>query len=739
MCIALITCQLTLFLIFLLQGYKLGTLCIVDTRPRPAGLSEDEKDALRDLADMVIKLMVDRRFRLQTEEQEQAEEPVEEPTPASPAQLIAYTAHDLMTPLTGVQLSLSLLKDDEEVQRQLGSHHLELVKTAANCSDLMLRICQTVIDTLRQETAAGAPAGVTGTTATATASVGVAQSDNINMPVTKMIDLVNSLCMIMKPIPKHVPLIVTLDPAVPPIIMSDDLKLFRSALNLLSHAMSRTELGYVHLKISTKEDNGHLLFECENTGKDVEEEEYQYLFQPGRTEDGSLHLGLSSAASLINSLDGQYGFRAIAKAEGQRRTGSIFWFSVPLFLPGDVGRNEKVAQQQRKPKLPVIPLVRSVASVASNNRSLSSLVPGDILQAESLQSCCVNATVDPEANAPILTNGKKPGTRQRRALVIDDSLVVRKSLALALNQLGFDVTQAKDGLEGFARLKETVFDVTLCDFLMPVMDGMDCVEQYREWESKNRAGFRQLIVGMSAHASANDHGQGLKAGMDDFKPKPISMKDLTEIQDSDVARKQNEKLNALGGTKVSGTGSSATKVVDGEPAESATSKRAAEETPSTEAKRPRKTPIDVPMETGTPVCLIATDKSSVEPNDVLTTLESKGWKVVVVHDGEDALHLLQTRNWDAVLIDDDLPILAGTPCVTKFREWEQNNRDKRQLNVCLVCNGDIPSPGDKASTIQPPHGVDGVLGKPAQWKNLQCVMDKNEKDGTLGGVGRGPA
>jgi CheY-like chemotaxis protein len=114
----------------------------------------------------------------------------------------------------------------------------------------------------------------------------------------------------------------------------------------------------------------------------------------------------------------------------------------------------------------------------------------------------------------------------------------------------------------------------------------------------------------------------------------------------------------------------------------------------------------------------------------LTKLESNGWKVIVVHDGNDALRLLQMRNWDAVLIDDDLPVIAGTPCVTKFREWEQSNRVNRQQNVCLVCDGDIPSPGDKASVIQPPAGIDGVLRKPVQWKDLNYFIKRAKKDTT---------
>lgn len=724
--------------------------------------------------------MVDRRYQMQTRE--------------NPAQLIAYTAHDLMTPLTGVQLSLSLLKEDEEVQRNLGSHHLELLKTAANCSDLMIRICQTVIDSLRQETPASLPTDLMGSTG--------------NMPVTKMSELLNSLSMIMEPIPKPVPLIITLDPSVPAMIMSDDLKLFRSALNLLSHALSRTELGYVHMKIFPKEETGYLLFECENTGRPVEVEEYQYLFQPSRTEDGILRLGLSSVASLINVLDGEYGFRprgigsdgkTILNGKGRPQTGSVFWFSVPLFLPDTFGvdgdssgkfpkrkRSVDAPVQNGPVKMPIIPLMQrtgSTASIPSASRQGQSNGLGDKMQADGIKGSCFNKAFGPSVqptaegnpfldrklpalpknppegqNAAVQGNGESsavPGVaslptrkdkpsapRMKRALLIDDSLVVRKSIAAALTKMGFEVTQARDGMEGFACLKETMFDITLCDFLMPVMDGMDCVQQYREWEAKHRPWFRQLIIGISAHASANDRGQGIKAGMDDFVPKPISINTLTEMQDTEVVRIRSNQLDELEVSSESSSIASAN-VVSGEsaePAPSAELKRGAQEIEELEAKRRITFPVnaDDDHEPTVPVCLIATDTPTVKSSDVLHQLESNGWKVIVIHDGNDALRLLQMRNWDAILIDDDLPVIAGTPCVTKFREWEQNNRVNKQKNVCLVCDGDIPSPDDKASVIQPPAGIDGILRNPVQWKDLSYFIERTKKEGPLGIVVRDP-
>lgn len=130
------------------------------------------------------------------------------------------------------------------------------------------------------------------------------------------------------------------------------------------------------------------------------------------------------------------------------------------------------------------------------------------------------------------SDDKKAPSRVMRALVIDDSNVVRKTVGFVLKKMGYKVNQASDGMEGLEKLKQCVFDVTLCDFLMPCMDGLDCVRQYREWESVHRPSVRQFIIGMSAHANERDVSRGLKEGMNDFKPKPITGKVLKTIHES---------------------------------------------------------------------------------------------------------------------------------------------------------------------------------------------------------------
>ena len=685
---------------------------------------------------MAVKVMVDRRNLLETRE--------------DPARLIAYTAHDLITPLTGVQLSLSLLSEDEDVAQKLNVNQVELLSTASSCSDLMIRICETAIGSLRRHNRPQHPQEIL-------------QEDESQDPVTKLADLVRSLQMIMEPIPKKVPLIFSLDPTVPPTILSDDLKLFRSALNLVSSACGRTARGMVHFKIYTRQTpkRRELVFECEDTGDDIKVEEYQYLFQqPAATEESSLHLGLSSVASLVSTLDGEYGFRPRSTAEdgtelyddntGDPRHGSIFWFSIPLMSVGNdeaeaepLERNMPKTSLNKLPrktaKIPSVPFLRrpsgSTAHRPPHRRSLS-------LRKRQMQMTCnlkeeVGCNPKQEVGNDQKNAPASAGPRQKRALVIEDSLVVRKSLARALSKLGFDVEQAVNGLEGLGLLKEKLFDMTFCDFLMPVMDGLDCVKQYREWEKENRPSFRQRIIGISAHVSVEESGQGLAAGMDDFRPKPISIKTLTDLQGCEAAAANSRAIDEIEGfVPRRGDCTELLTVGDADAAMQAAASLLLKKDQdvnevserSTEPSTTAHVQDSLSDSHQIPVALIAMDTPTLKSNEFVKVLESNGWKVVIVHDGNDALRLLQMRNWDVALIDDDIPDLPATQCLDEFREWEANSRVNEQQNVFLVCDGDVPSPFDHFSVVQPPSGFNGVLRKPVVWDELSFLLKQRSSD-----------
>jgi len=69
-----------------------------------------------------------------------------------------------------------------------------------------------------------------------------------------------------------------------------------------------------------------------------------------------------------------------------------------------------------------------------------------------------------------------------RALIIDDSSVMRKIVERSLRQAGLDLSEVKEagnGAEALALLANTTVDLILCDINMPVMDGVQAILRIR--------------------------------------------------------------------------------------------------------------------------------------------------------------------------------------------------------------------------------------------------------------------
>ncbi len=627
--------------------------------------------------------MVDRRIQLESRE--------------DPARLIAYTSHDLMTPLSGVQLALSLLSEDDDVLSKLDAHQNELLSTAANCSDIMIRICKSSIESLRH-ISSNSKRNLLGK-----------ENGGGKEKITKIVELVKSLQVIAEPIPKRAPLIITLCPNVPHRLLSDDLKIFRSVLNLVKDAILRTEAGKVHLKIFKEEQDEaevvdaaearkYVKFECEDTGPDVPIGEVPFLFE-SNGETLQTRLGLHSIANLIKSLDGTYGYRK----RGQNLQGSIFWFSVPLIVTGIQGDES----------------IHSCSFSMNSNSNLHSFprrgtATGTATSAEtpSFGRCPSTGSLNS------LSSQEEEGThRIKRALIIDDSVIVRKTIDRALTKLGFEVEQAEDGSVGLNAMKQTMFDMVLCDFLMPVMDGLDCVKQYREWEKEHRPSFRQYIVGISAHVGVQESGQGLEAGMNAFRPKPISMRNLTELQESKPVQRIMKQLDRLVGSSsaercelLSSCKADETSLLQSSPPGEILSLK----------RRLESMVVTTRVENRFALVL------SEESNPCLDKMKEDGWQVILSQSSSDFEGHLRKRNWDLVLVDEEIPFLSAPRLISDFREWEAANRVNEQKNVFFVSGSDIPRPSDKNSIVRPPSGFNGVLRKPIEWEDIDHLLNRNK-------------
>lgn len=116
-----------------------------------------------------------------------------------------------------------------------------------------------------------------------------------------------------------------------------------------------------------------------------------------------------------------------------------------------------------------------------------------------------------------------------RALVIDDSRATRAMLRRILGELGYEVTEAGDGRQGLAALRDDPdLDLALVDWNMPVMDGLEFVRQVRG----DTAGTPQPhIVMVTTEGDADHLVAALEAGADEYAMKPFTTAVIREKLD----------------------------------------------------------------------------------------------------------------------------------------------------------------------------------------------------------------
>jgi DNA-binding NtrC family response regulator len=106
-------------------------------------------------------------------------------------------------------------------------------------------------------------------------------------------------------------------------------------------------------------------------------------------------------------------------------------------------------------------------------------------------------------------------------LVVDDELSIRESLCAWLQQDGYQVGSAADGLKALARAQENHYDIMLIDVKMPEMDGLTLLKKLRENDQDI------AIVMMTAHGDIQDAVQAMKLGAYDYLLKPFDLEELS--------------------------------------------------------------------------------------------------------------------------------------------------------------------------------------------------------------------
>jgi CheY-like chemotaxis protein len=284
---------------------------------------------------------------------------------------------------------------------------------------------------------------------------------------------------------RKLPLSTVIAPDTPSLIVADPARLKQILLNLLGNALKYTDHGGVELRVSAGAAPGGLRIDVADTGRGIDPAVRARLFQSFERLDSAdqvegAGLGLAIAARITEAMHGSIGH---AENPGG---GSIFWLELP---PGD-------------PALPTtVPADRQADATSAQN----SWGPG------------------PPGNPP---SGK-------RLLIVDDIEMNRDLLQAYLRAAKLVPVLAASGEEAVDLASKEAFDLILMDVRMPGMDGLEATRRIRAMPAPLG---RVPILGVTAHAFAEQVADCLAAGMDGHIAKPLAYDALMEAISDIVAR-----------------------------------------------------------------------------------------------------------------------------------------------------------------------------------------------------------
>ncbi len=261
-------------------------------------------------------------------------------------------------------------------------------------------------------------------------------------------------------------------PELPAAVKADDQRLRQVLLNLLGNAVKFTDRGTIFLGVQRVATPGggqatvRLRFEVGDSGIGMSEEQLARIFQPFEqvSEVRRREAGTGLGLAISQQLVRLMGGKIHVRSELGK--GSLFWFELDL------------------------PLAKALITELS--------VQPAILGYE--------------------------GAR-KKILVVDDVPHNRAMLIEALQALGFEVFDAKNGEECLDMLNAVRPDLIVMDVMMPVMDGREATRRIRRMPA-----FAAIpIIIVTASATREDEAKCLDAGANAFIPKPIDHEILLKI------------------------------------------------------------------------------------------------------------------------------------------------------------------------------------------------------------------
>jgi signal transduction histidine kinase/CheY-like chemotaxis protein len=231
----------------------------------------------------------------------------------------------------------------------------------------------------------------------------------------------------------------------------------------------------------------------------------------------------------------------------------------------------------------------------------------------------------------------KPASEMRgmKVLVVDDNATSRSIFQEMLESFSFEVSLAASGEEGITELeaasKDKPFELVIMDWKMPGMDGIEASKRIKDHKGLSKI---PPIILVTAYGREEILQQAEQMGLEGFLLKPVNPSMLFDAimqafgeavpETSRVAQRHEQEVEAL--------------------------------------KHIR----------GAHVLLV--EDNEINQQVAREILEGAGLTVALATNGQEAVNAVKENNYDAVLMDVQMPVMDGYEATRNIREWESGMR-----------------------------------------------------------------
>ncbi len=297
-----------------------------------------------------------------------------------------------------------------------------------------------------------------------------------------------------------------------------------------------------------------------------------------------------------------------------------------------------------------------------------------------------------------------PDLRGMKVLVVDDNATSRGILQEMLESFSFEVSVAASGEEGITELEDAnedkPFELVIMDWKMPVMDGIEVSKRI-----KKHAGLSKIpaIVLVTAYGREEVMQRADQVGLEGFLLKPVSASMLFDTI-----------MQTFG-----------------------------EAVPETSRVAQRKEQEAEALENIQGACVLLVEDNEINQQVAKEILEGAGLNVTLANNGREAVNAVKENEYDAVLMDIQMPVMDGYTATRKIREWElkaqssklkaegrgqrSEDRDQKpetrsQYPVPIIAMTAHAMAGDEDKSLQ--AGMNGHVTKPIDPDQLFATLQK---------------